>query len=477
MRFDPPDDRSDVLPSLRAQPDANLEYYNFAKAFNSGLPPKRMGSEAFQPPRPSEIVRKRQPIDADPKALGEVRSLESIPSSLETVQHMNSLSTLPIAPPLDKTPWMAPRTDQQREAERADKPRYDQMAEWRGEGGMGYDTGGLMGKEIMAMGRDIDWTADNQGVKPEMLYAANDKVSSANMMPQSRSMSQTRSMPNLTPLERPAVAAMSAAGSRGSTADNKENATATGGSAGGMHKSESEKKLHWALGDPSELQRTFTVNTNDGKYSTGNFSRSTTRSRLALAHELAGSRSTLECLYPGRASHYHIDDTERCSRTSSIASLRAISGAARPMQDPRIVQEAEWRKIKVRERSERDLERDTVHQAHCQKVDERVAAIAEARRRVKSTIDTRRGQRQLLVLTRDVENGKAPIVLEAPNRPTWGSAPPHLTSHWATITGHFDDPPPREKGGVATVYGRKSFPERDLADDRPGKITWGGAHP
>ena len=448
--------------------DADLEYHNFAASFNSSLPPERMGSIAFQPPRSSDIVRRRQPIDADPKALGEVRSLESIPSAIETVSHMASLSTLPIAPPLDKTAFRAPRSDQEREAQQQGAARYDQMSGWRGETGSGHDYGGLMGKEIMKVGRDIDWTVDNANRPPPSLYESATKVNSGASMPQ---RSASRSMPNLTPLERPATGALG---------DDKENTSGGGGGAAassGPDKSDSQKKLHWALGDPSELQRAFSLNTHDGKYSSGQLSNSTTRSRLALAHELAGSRSTLECLYPGRASHHHTDDAERFRHTSSIASLRSISGNARPLQDPRVTEEVEWRKIKIRERGERDAERDSTHQLRNQAFDNKVAAILDARTRVKASLDRRRGERQLCFLTRDMENGKAPIVVEAPARPGWGGAPPHMTSHWRTIAGHLTDPPPRVNAGVASVYGRRSFPERgNTPDGRPGLVSWGGSH-
>ena len=82
-----------------------------------------------------------------------------------------------------------------------------------------------------------------------------------------------------------------------------------------------------------------------------------------------------------------------------------------------------------------------------------------------------------------MENGKAPIVVECPpfagygNKEPWGPAPPHMSSHWGSISGHLEDPPPRQNGGIAKQFGRKAFPER--ADDiqaRYGQVVWGGAH-
>ena len=83
-----------------------------------------------------------------------------------------------------------------------------------------------------------------------------------------------------------------------------------------------------------------------------------TRSKLSLALEAAGSKSTADCLRPGVSSHHHIEETTRLSQTSSIASLRSVSGFNRPMQDPRIIEQREWKKIKVQELGERIAARD-----------------------------------------------------------------------------------------------------------------------
>ena len=79
-----------------------------------------------------------------------------------------------------------------------------------------------------------------------------------------------------------------------------------------------------------------------------------------------------------------------------------------------------------------------------------------------------------------MENGKGTVVVERPSHAKWVPAPPHMTSHWATISGHLDDPPPRQNGGVAQAHGRRSFPERAGTPQgrggRPGVAVWGGAH-
>ena len=188
--------------------DTPLTYESFALAFNSRLPPSRMGSVAFQPPRPSELVRRREPTDNQHRAdngypsLGEVRTLSQadlhMRRSHETIDYMRSLATIRPRPPLDHSASMASLSDQVREAEFAQLERHDQMGAWRGVDGTGNEAGGQMGKEIMKTGRDIDWTSFTKPKSPSLYGVAKS--------------ASTPQLHALTPLERNASNAMASAG-------------------------------------------------------------------------------------------------------------------------------------------------------------------------------------------------------------------------------------------------------------------------
>jgi len=210
------------------------------------------------------------------------------------------------------------------------------------------------------------------------------------------------------------------------------------------------------------------------------------RSRLSLALEASGSTSTLECLRPDIptshhhvSSHHHASEAERLAHTSSIASLRSVSSAhgGRPLQDPRTLEDRELRQLRLRDMGDRQQSRDNLLKQAIDSVDQRAAQIDDARARAKAKYHKRMGERQLVFLTRGMENGKTPVLLERAPNPQWVPAPPHMSSHWATITGHLDDPPPRGAGAVVKAYGRKTFPERppDRVPSRPNAPIWGGA--
>ena len=116
-------------------------------------------------------------------------------------------------------------------------------------------------------------------------------------------------------------------------------------------------------------------------------------------------------------------------------------------------------------------------QLHVDRIDHREAQIVDAKR-YKSEMHTKRiGEQQLLALTRNSENGKMPVLLESGPERSWVPVPPHLSSHWKTISGVRTDPPPREDGKKATATGRHPGPQRRPQPDRPGMVLWGGAHP
>ena len=207
------------------------------------------------------------------------------------------------------------------------------------------------------------------------------------------------------------------------------------------------------------------------------------RSRLSLELESAGSRSTLECLNPGRLSHHHAEDSDRFLHTSSLASLRSISGPAlNAQQDPSQVESRMKRTAKLDVLRARHYERGIKQQETRAKEEERAALFQNTKTQIAARNLKRMGEQQLLMLTRACENGKAPIWFERPAHPSWVPAPPHLTSHWNTISGghkQLEDPPRQAKAGSkVSMPGRRAFPEERLRvhDDRPGaKVVWGGA--
>ena len=377
-------------------PDAPLNYNSFATAFNSHLPPKQMGSIAFQPPAPNELVRRRLPIDHEPPTLDATRNLERTQSSMETYDHIKSISTLPPAPPIDHTPWRAPKSDVERKKEQESAPKYDQMSGWRGINGNMMDEGDELGKRIMKTGADIDWYADNQEkTRGQKMYASATHIEVENAADggvQLRTSQRrlpvrenTKSTPNLTPLERPSSGSshlqISAVAAEGVSSHGEPEAmprvlraASAGPSPSVVSMTDSQKLAHWAEDTQASMNKSLSRSA-----SASSMSLNRTRSKLSLALEAAGSKSTADCLRPGVSSHHHIEETTRLSQTSSIASLRSVSGFNRPMQDPRIIEQREWKKIKVQELGERIAARDDFLNDKRERIDRRAEMVANER--------------------------------------------------------------------------------------------------
>ena len=409
-------------------PLEDMNYNSFALAFNSSHPPSRMGGN-FAP------EHARKPVRSASDASLRTYEYEMANRTLETVDTMKSISTAggcPAAPPLNHSASRGAVSDQERAKLEATQKRHDMMAQWRGVDGMGMEEGGQMGKEIMKVGRDIDWFADNQA--PSLrgehgLY---------------KDVSRSKSLSQLTPLEQGVAfdpLATQASFERGSSVASSSRPGST-------------PAIRGALGH--------------------------TRSRLSLALESSGSQSTLECLKPGRDSHHHAEETDRFSHTSSIASLNSISNAVNGRQPADQVKAAEKRRHRVERATERRRERESTFLATVTEHERQYAAAAEERKKTLSGFHRRFGEQQLLQLTRGMENGKRPVWLERPSSQTWVPAPPHLTSHWRTIAGiyrnSYEDP---GREDFKTPVGRRRFPEseRGTIVEGPGggKPVWGGA--
>lgn len=400
---------------------APLNYNSFALAFNSSHPPKRMGGNFAE-----EHSRKPVRSASDAKLI----TYDSLARSHETIDSMKSVSTLPPARPLDHSATKGAMTDQERMREMQQQKRYDMLSGWRGVDGSGLEEGGQLGKEVMQIGRDIDWYADNQRSSSKSLYQ------------DGAAMLQSRSMPQLTPLE------------SGSAYDPLATQAPFDG--------------------PPSLASSR-PGTNPQRSALGR-----TRSRLAMELESAGSQSTLECLYPGHTSHHHSDDSSRFLHTSSIASLNSISNAINGRADPEQVKQAEKRRQKVALAQERRREREHIFVSTLEERERQEAAAQEVREQQLSSFHRRFGEQQLCKLTRGMENGKRAVWLDKPVSKSWVPAPPHLTSHWRTIAGihrqQFEDP---GRDDQKTQPGRRRFPEseRGTIVEGPGggKPVWGGA--
>ena len=88
---------------------------------------------------------------------------------------------------------------------------------------------------------------------------------------------------------------------------------------------------------------------------------------------------------------------------------------------------------------------------------------------------------QQVIESREMENGRQKILLEPPSSDAtdaegnalWKYAPPHVTSHWDTISRVNKDPPPRTHIKTISAY-RKYFPAVDNRPPTPRHPVWGG---
>ena len=468
-------------------PTEPMTYNSFALAFNPTAPPKAMGSLAFQEVPRSELVRRREPADNyEYPGLGPERSLESLHSlpmttskAMETVDHMRSISTLQPTPPLSHAASRMTYKDIEQELE---EHRFDQMAGWRGQGEDAIDGGGgEMGKRIMGTGRGIDWKAYN---KPSSKLAMYENVSRANS--------------DLTPLEMVSTipsrvgsskhlhtsASERTVGARVATAatpPNDESQMHSGERDGRPDSQQGSRNasLH-SLPHSREATSPYMIHPSLSSLSPSmsNSTLGRSRSRLSLALESFGSRSSAECLFPGAASHHHIQEGERLAQTSSIASLRSVSSATNGQPNAQQIAQKERRKQQLSNLGHRQLDRGSRMQLMIEQTERRAADQDAARARRKAKYEKRIGEHQLLQLTRACENGKSPVLLEGPPDGTWVPAPPHLTSHWQSISSNLRDPPARESiVSLHATGGRRSFSEKQLhrGESRDGKYVWGGA--
>jgi len=475
-------------------PTEPMTYSSFALAFNPTVPPEALVSLAFQDVPRSELVRRREPADQyEYPALGPERSLESLhsfprASSIETIGHMRSISTLQPTPPLSHA---ASRATFKGIEQELSEHHFDQMSGWRGAGDDAIDGGGgELGKRIMGTGRAIDWKAYNKQPSKLAMYEQASTRASAELTPLemvSTIPSRVGSSKHLhaSASERTVGARVATAATTppksGESGDGRPPTSKQGFvTEGSQRRSASLHSLPHSTREAATSPHTNQPSLSSLSPSMTNSTLVRSRSRLSLTLESYGSRSSAECLYPGAASHHHISEDERLAHTSSIASLRAVSSAITNGQpDAEQAAQKERRRQQLGDLGRRQAERGSRMQVMIEQKERRAVDRDGARARLKARYERRMGEHQLVQLTRECENGKAPIALEAPPDVSWVSAPPHLSSHWHTISSNLCDPPARESvASLRSSAGRRSFTEAQLhrGESRGvGKFVWGGA--
>ena len=472
--------------------DAELEYATFAAAFHPTKPPLRAGSVAFQPPLASALVATHmKPEDINyTSALGEPRTLDGrhhLPgypaSELPFTAQMRSIASLSKASSAARLDHSFAR-DASTTAFDVGGVRHDMLGAWRHEEAY-YEGKDMLSKEHWRTNlHETDWYADNRGTGRESDWgniSGQDKAMLLNKL-YSKSLSSAASMPSLAG---GGAAGVAGAADYGMAIDG----TSSIGSPKGIDAP--LESMASSIGHPPPK----------GKGGPRMLSSSHSQSRIALAREAASSASMLEVLRPGSASHHHIGEAARLKHTSSLASLRSISAAHLEGKTPVGTEHPmlEERKSRVQLRLEQSRQRHESWRAREEQntleTEARAAAIVDARSKIKAANNQRFANQQLVQQSRYGENGVAPVLLEAGPTPKWAPAPPHLSSHWTTIScrdeltqgplgtsAKMDDPRRGKEMLLQHGQGRRVFADRLSGDvsresRRPGMPTWGGDMP
>jgi len=137
---------------------------------------------------------------------------------------------------------------------------------------------------------------------------------------------------------------------------------------------------------------------------------------------------------------------------------------------------------KQRAAARRRKERDSVLLARHESEDAEEERLETARYLVQKEFGQRIADWQQVIESRVAESGRMHVLLEPPSsdatdpktgQQVWSHAPPHITSHWDTITGHNKDPPARTHVKTISCY-RKYFPSVDDRPPTPRHPVWGG---
>ena len=196
----------------------------------------------------------------------------------------------------------------------------------------------------------------------------------------------------------------------------------------------------------------------------------------------------------GGQRDFSLLDLEDATRTRSVAQCFADAPANSPAFNSearrlRRLGESSLREEQTEDRS-REISRRQAHAARAAKyrdaeaqsrsrADAQREGYDEGRRRRQAQYGATISDLQLAAESKiELEHGRETVLVEPPASIGWGNrpAPPHLTSHWNTITNHHADPPPRgERGETNKIISyRRGFPPGGLAG--LSHASWGGAH-
>ena len=145
--------------------------------------------------------------------------------------------------------------------------------------------------------------------------------------------------------------------------------------------------------------------------------------------------------------------------------------------------------VTIKEKERRDLQyRAESNATHARQLAGRLQDSLEARASREEALDQSRVRARTLYAERnkdlqlvhesktELDIGLKQIVTEETPFPKVTSrAPPHLSSHWETISSHHNDPPPRQHTKLVVSY-RRAYPDAERRPETPPGKAWGGIH-
>jgi len=195
----------------------------------------------------------------------------------------------------------------------------------------------------------------------------------------------------------------------------------------------------------------------------------TERTGLRTVEAEQKTRNMRDVLLPGAGSAAYASDVERHVTTcrEQLSEMGAMH-KAKERELNKILHDAAVDKSRQRANQLQDTQ-DAKQM--------RQDALDSARVRAREAYAKRTVDLQLIVESKhELEKGKLQIAIEPPSSPAWKKgAPPHLISHWDTITGHHQDPPQRQHVRLINSY-RRAFPGADVRAETPPGAVWGGVN-
>ena len=195
----------------------------------------------------------------------------------------------------------------------------------------------------------------------------------------------------------------------------------------------------------------------------------TDRPSLHTVQEAIATKTMREVMKPLPGSPAFVRESERLVRS------------AREQQFPL--------SVTIKEKERRDLQyRAESNATHARQLAGRLQDSLEARASREEALDQSRVRARTLYAERnkdlqlvhesktELDIGLKQIVTEETPFPKVTSrAPPHLSSHWETISSHHNDPPPRQHTKLVVSY-RRAYPDAERRPETPPGKAWGGIH-